>query len=113
MVDSVLTPNSAFYVRNHSVAPSLESEAKELDVVLSSTAAVGDRCPRSPDVSINVGALEKAHPLVTITSVMQCCGNRGGEMLDANPDTQFSDPECVWHAACVFAAVAVGARGSY
>lgn len=96
MVDSVLTPNSAFYVRNHSVAPSLgPSAAKDLELTLSSTAAVGDKCPRSPTYSISVADLEKTHPLVTVTSVMQCCGNRGGEMLQANPQTQFSDPEYV------------------
>lgn len=94
---------AGFGVRNPQVVAELERfKAKaeaggaRVSVALSTPDAADDSAAvavlrkQRPLVSTTVGDLRKHRPFAHITSVMQCAGNRGKQMIDQNRPTAFS-----------------------
>ena len=120
MAESFHTPNEWFYVRNHTPAPllslpgdnpasyeiSVSARAQDLARVGVALPAGAQQQPAGAQFGASLGDLARRYPQVTVTSVLQCCGNRGGQMVRDNPDTAFSDPRC---CVCVCVLVAVAA----
>lgn len=71
LTDSFITPNELFYVRNHLPVPQIDPENFKLEIV------VGDRT-----VELSLDDLKKHKPY-TITTTIQCAGNRREEMSKA------------------------------
>jgi sulfite oxidase len=71
LVASYITPQSIFYVRSHGDIPQIEGGSYRL--------AVSGLVKRPLDLSMEL--LRHEFPRRTVTAVMQCAGNRRGELL--------------------------------
>ncbi|KAG9230018.1 Oxidoreductase, molybdopterin-binding domain-containing protein [Amylocarpus encephaloides] len=71
-----ITPNNIFYVRNHMWVPTPPAQAK-LEIELSD----------GEEVSFSLRDLKEKFPQHTITSTLQCSGNRRSHMTDATTHT--------------------------
>nr|CAB3266707.1 sulfite oxidase-like [Phallusia mammillata] len=71
LTDSYITPNELFYVRNHLPVPKIDLKSYRLEV------KVGKRT-----VKLSLDDLKKRHKPVTITTTIQCAGNRRAEMSE-------------------------------
>ncbi|XP_076805303.1 sulfite oxidase-like [Clavelina lepadiformis] len=69
LTDSFITPNELFYVRNHLPVPDFDLENFKLEVL------VGGR-----KLALSVDEIKKKYKPVTITTTIQCAGNRRQEM---------------------------------
>jgi len=77
MILSYLTPNEAFYVRNHAPVPYIDPKDADSHVV---TFTCGGEEVASP----TLGQLVAKYESVSTTSVLQCSGNRGADNIAAN-----------------------------
>uniref|UniRef100_A0A8D8G340 sulfite oxidase n=1 Tax=Culex pipiens TaxID=7175 RepID=A0A8D8G340_CULPI len=75
LVDSFLTPNELFYVRNHLPVPEVDIKEYELDVEVELN---------GKSKSFKYEDLKK-FPKVTVTAAIMCGGNRRGEMMEVKP----------------------------
>ncbi len=99
---SYLTAANAFYVRNHAPVPdcawpadgqSRESGAEAHDVLFDGVEK-GDACDgplATTMVSLTAAKLEELFLRVTITSILQCAGNRASEDIAATGDSGFTN----------------------
>jgi len=69
VADSFITPNELFYVRNHLPVPKVDPKTFRLEIV------VGDRT-----IKLSLDELKRKYKPVTITTTIQCAGNRREEM---------------------------------
>ena len=104
MADEVVTPNSAFYIRNHAPVPSSSGDDHTLAFCSFASLSSSAETPCSEPTSVRLGDLLQDLPTVHITSVMQCCGNRARDMIRESGPTAFSGTPCV---VCVRACVCV------
>uniref|UniRef100_A0A182NC90 sulfite oxidase n=1 Tax=Anopheles dirus TaxID=7168 RepID=A0A182NC90_9DIPT len=95
LVDSFLTPNEFFYVRNHLPVPEVELKSYELDMENEKT---------GKSKTIRFGDLLK-YPKHTVTATIMCGGNRRSEMMDIKPIKGLP-----WGASAVGNAAWSGAR---
>lgn len=77
-LDSFITPNRFFYVRNHLWAPPLSEEEFQLTVEM----------PDGEEKSYSLSDLKKRFKQVEITAVLQCSGNRRKNMTDGARNTE-------------------------
>ncbi|XP_055624428.1 sulfite oxidase, mitochondrial isoform X2 [Toxorhynchites rutilus septentrionalis] len=75
LVDSFLTPNEFFYVRNHLPVPEVNIEEYELEIDVE----LNDKSKR-----LSFEELKKL-PKHTVTATIMCGGNRRGEMMEIKP----------------------------
>jgi sulfite oxidase len=75
LVDSFLTPNELFYVRNHLPVPLVDAQAFRL------TIDVPGRAP----VALTLDELKRDFPKRTVTSAIQCGGNRRTDLGQVRP----------------------------
>ncbi|XP_035901193.1 sulfite oxidase isoform X1 [Anopheles stephensi] len=75
LVDSFLTPNEFFYVRNHLPVPEVDIKSYELDME-------NEKTGRSK--TIRFADLLK-YPKHTVTATIMCGGNRRSEMMEVKP----------------------------
>ncbi|XP_058832753.1 sulfite oxidase, mitochondrial isoform X2 [Topomyia yanbarensis] len=75
LVDSFLTPNEFFYVRNHLPVPEIDIKEYELNVEIELN---------GKNKTVKFDDLKK-FPKHTVTATIMCGGNRRGEMMDINP----------------------------
>ena len=94
LVENLYTPNDFFYVRNHLPVPEVDMKEFELEVE-----GLGFN-----EKSFTLEDLKK-FPEVTITSAVQCGGNRRSEMVDVKPVKGLS-----WGAAAISNATWTGVR---
>ena len=95
MADEVVTPNSAFYIRNHAPVPSSSGDDHTLAFCSFASLSSSAETPCSEPTSVRLGDLLQDLPTVHITSVMQCCGNRARDMIRESGPTAFSGTPCV------------------
>ena len=74
LVDSFITSNDLFYVRNHLPVPVINPDCYSLQVVGSS----GEK-------SFSLDDLKNQFKKVSVTAVVQCAGNRRNQMSDRKP----------------------------
>ncbi|XP_018580162.1 sulfite oxidase [Anoplophora glabripennis] len=75
LVESFITPNELFYVRNHLPVPDIDPNTYELEVELEG---------RNKRVTFTLDELKKL-PKCTITAAIMCAGNRRGDMTKVKP----------------------------
>ncbi|XP_058130272.1 sulfite oxidase, mitochondrial [Anopheles ziemanni] len=75
LVDSFLTPNEFFYVRNHLPVPEVDIKSYELELE-------NEKSGKSK--TIRFGDLRK-YPKHTVTATIMCGGNRRSEMMEVKP----------------------------
>jgi len=76
LVDSFITPNELFYVRNHLPVPQFAAGSDRFEL-----SGVGLKSP----VSLSVDELKKKFTVRTVTCTMPCAGNRRSEMKGDQP----------------------------
>ena len=69
-VDTFITPNQLFYVRNHLPVPLVDAKKHKLEI-----AGKGLK-----SIKLNVDELKKKYKKRTVTSALMCAGNRRSEM---------------------------------
>ncbi|XP_055598643.1 sulfite oxidase, mitochondrial isoform X2 [Uranotaenia lowii] len=78
LVDSFLTPNEFFYVRNHLPVPEVDIKEYELEIDVELGKGKGkSKVLKLDDL--------KKYPKHTVTATIMCGGNRRGEMMDIKP----------------------------
>lgn len=75
LADVFLTPNHLFFVRNHLPVPCMKLEGYCLKLELSP----------GKSTSIKIEELRTKFPKKSVTAVIQCAGNRRGEMVKVKP----------------------------
>ncbi|KAJ8945682.1 hypothetical protein NQ318_012401 [Aromia moschata] len=75
LVQSFITPNELFYVRNHLPVPNVDTETYELEVEIEGT---------NKTATFTLDELKK-FPKHTITATIMCAGNRRGDMMKVKP----------------------------
>ncbi len=75
LVGNLLTPQSAFYVRSHGDVPHLDEVGYRLAV-----AGMVER-----PLGLSLDTLRQDFPQHTVAAVLQCAGNRRGELLQVGP----------------------------
>eukprot|EP00041_Stephanoeca_diplocostata_P026166 m.698567 g.698567 ORF g.698567 m.698567 type:complete len:625 (-) comp22902_c0_seq9:503-2377(-) len=102
---SYLTPVDDFYVRNHAPVPVVSSETAEtdydIDFCLDTSAADGEQIV----ASFSLSTLKEMYPSITVTSIVQCAGNRAAQCID-----EFGDAS--GFAGTPFADIGVGMLGN-
>jgi sulfite oxidase len=94
------TPVESFYVRNHAPVPDLQEEDDDssenynlsIQLVLPEDDDFKkdtDKNNNSSSLDLDLRTLQQRYPTVTITSVLQCAGNRASDMIQVAP-TAFS-----------------------
>jgi sulfite oxidase len=73
-LDTYITPNDHFYVRNHLPVPLVDSKEYKLEI----------HVPGEKPVNLSLDDLKK-FPKHSVTATMQCAGNRRKEMHDSKP----------------------------
>jgi sulfite oxidase len=85
---SYLTPNDDFYVRNHAPVPvTLPADLHEYELTFNRSPRAGN----GPTTEVLRAPLEficGLFPAVTVTSIVQCTGNRAAEAIAAHPDKE-------------------------
>eukprot|EP00935_MAST-01C_sp_MAST-1C-sp1_P001114 g1114.t1 len=83
-----LTPNSHFYVRNHGPVPETDADASTAHTITFGNAS---SLPGPANArSLSLAQLSELFPEKTVTSIMQCAGNRAAENIDVNGPSGFS-----------------------
>ncbi|XP_040162077.1 sulfite oxidase, mitochondrial isoform X1 [Anopheles arabiensis] len=95
LVDSFLTPNEFFYVRNHLPVPEVDIKSYELEMENEKTGR--SKTIRFPDLL--------KYPKHTVTATIMCGGNRRSEMMEVKPIKGLP-----WGASAVGNAQWTGAR---
>lgn len=75
LVESAVTPNELFYVRNHAPVPAIDAQSFRLEV--------GGRVERS--LRLSMGELRRDFPAVETEATLQCAGNRRDELIAVRP----------------------------
>lgn len=91
MASSYLTPNSAFYVRNHAPVPDSDGDDHGVTFQAFVPFLPSVRAGRPPVARLTLSQLTARHRSTSVTSVMQCCGNRAKEMIARSGPTAFSE----------------------
>jgi len=76
LADNFITPNDFFYVRNHLPVPEVDPDTYELEIELE-----GKDCSKV----LTLTDLKTKFPKHTVTSAVQCAGNRRSEMNAIKP----------------------------
>ncbi|CAG0918713.1 unnamed protein product [Notodromas monacha] len=95
LADSFITPNDLFYVRNHLPVPDIKEDEYELEF---------EGEPGSKTITLSLSDLKKL-PKTTVTAVLQCAGNRRGELIEIKPVRGL-----VWNAGAIGNARWTGVR---
>lgn len=95
MIASYLTPNHEFYVRNHAPVPELNAEDHEIEFCKSDGTEL---------ITASLSTLLEVFPPSTVTSIMQCSGNRAADNIAVNEGSGFEDTP--------FARIGVGMLGN-
>ncbi|CAH0386283.1 unnamed protein product [Bemisia tabaci] len=95
LVDSYVTPNDLFYVRNHLPVPKVEVSTYKLKVYDANM----------KETSFSLEDIKTKFPKVTVTATVMCAGNRRGEMVKVKPVKGLS-----WGHAAIGNATWSGAR---
>ena len=74
-----LTPAANLYVRNHAPVPPLEADAHEITIVDNTR----ERSEKK-EITLTLEDLGRHFPTTTITSVLQCTGNRAADDIANN-----------------------------
>jgi hypothetical protein len=84
---SFYTPNEVVYVRNHAPVPQLTSADHRLSFA---AASAGSAKADATLAEFSLAELESRFGTRTVTSVLQCSGNRAKENIDSNGPSGFS-----------------------
>lgn len=95
LVESYITPNDLFYVRNHLPVPEVDPDTYELEVVGEGITTV----------NLSLNDLKNKFKKHTVTAAIQCAGNRRSEMIKLKPIKGLN-----WGAAAISNATWSGAR---
>ena len=93
LVSSYLTPAAALYVRNHSPVPDVawpDGETREA-AALAHEVEFSTRGDDAEATTLSIQELERRFGRATITSVIQCAGNRAVEDIAATGPSGFSN----------------------
>jgi len=71
LADNFITPNDMFYVRNHLPVPEVDPDTYELEIEIEG---------RSEPVVLSLEDIKSKFAKVSVTSAIQCAGNRRSEM---------------------------------
>lgn len=71
LADNFITPNEVFYVRNHLPVPDVDPESYELEIVIEGI---------EEPIVLSLEDIKTKFPKVSVTSAVQCAGNRRSEM---------------------------------
>jgi sulfite oxidase len=75
LVESSVTPNELFYVRNHAPVPEIDPAGFRLEI--------GGRVERA--LRLSVDDLRADFPVVEVQATLQCAGNRRDELIAVRP----------------------------
>ncbi len=73
LADTYLTPNAAFFVRNHLPVPNVTAQDYALTVQIH---------PSAEPLRLRLPDLQSKFPVYSVVASVQCAGNRRGEMTD-------------------------------
>lgn len=95
MAREFLTSNEAFYVRNHAPVPQLGYDAASAIATHRASDAHKVELATDPSlggdgITMSVGTLRAKYRQVTVTSVLQCAGNRAAQMIHEGGATGFT-----------------------
>jgi len=71
LADNFITPNEVFYVRNHLPVPDVDADSYELEIVIEG---------KEEPVVLSLEDIKTKFAKVSVTSAVQCAGNRRSEM---------------------------------
>uniref|UniRef100_T1INN5 Sulfite oxidase n=1 Tax=Strigamia maritima TaxID=126957 RepID=T1INN5_STRMM len=96
LVDSYITPNDLFYVRNHLPVPEVDPNTYELEICVDGS---------ENEKTLTLNEIKNKFEKHTVTAAMQCAGNRRSEMMTIKPIKGLN-----WGAAAIGNATWSGAR---